>query len=249
MQFLICAVLGFLAELIDGTAGMAYGVSSNTFLRAVGIPSAVSSACVHISEMFTTLVSGLSHLRLKNINWKLFFMLLFPGIVGGVIGAYLLVNFESRVLDIIIDLYLIVMGAVILRKAFQTLERKREFGRYAMPLGLVGGFSDALGGGGWGPVVTSTLLASGHDPRQTIGSVNAAEFFVTVAETTTFVAMLGDLRRYLPIVAGLIVGGVIAAPIGAMLCKKLPVRWILAGVGALILFLNIIKLLQHTGIL
>ena len=232
MQFLICAVLGFLAELIDGTAGMAYGVSSNTFLRAVGIPSAVSSACVHISEMFTTLVSGLSHLRLKNINWKLFFMLLFPGIVGG-----------------IIDLYLIVMGAVILRKAFQTLERKREFGRYAMPLGLVGGFSDALGGGGWGPVVTSTLLASGHDPRQTIGSVNAAEFFVTVAETTTFVAMLGDLRRYLPIVAGLIVGGVIAAPIGAILCKKLPVRWILAGVGALILFLNTITLLQHTGIL
>ena len=125
MQFLICAVLGFLAELIDGTAGMAYGVSSNTFLRAVGIPSAVSSACVHISEMFTTLVSGLSHLRLKNINWKLFFMLLFPGMVGGVI----------------------------------------------------------------------------------------------------------------------------AAPSGAMLCKKLPVRWILAGVGALILFLNIIKLLQHTGIL
>ena len=155
MQFLICALLGFLAELIDGTAGMAYGVSSNTFLRSVGIPSAVSSACVHISEMFTTLVSGLSHLKLKNINWKLFFMLLFPGIIGGVAGAYLLVNFESRVLDILIDIYLIIMGAVILSKAFKTLKREREFGRYAYALGLVGGFTDALGGGGWGPVVTS----------------------------------------------------------------------------------------------
>ena len=249
MQFLICALLGFLAELIDGTAGMAYGVSSNTFLRSVGIPSAVSSACVHISEMFTTLVSGLSHCRLKNINWKLFFMLLFPGILGGVLGAYLLVNFESRVLDILIDIYLIIMGAVILSKAFQTLKKEREFGRYAYALGLVGGFTDALGGGGWGPVVTSTLLASGHNPRQTIGSVNAVEFFVTVAETTTFVAMIGDLQRYFPIVLGLIVGGVIAAPIGALLCKKIPVRGMLAGVGILILFLNIWKLLQHTGVL
>lgn len=249
MQFLICAALGFLAELIDGTAGMAYGVSSNTFLRAVGIPSAVSSACVHISEIFTTFVSGLSHLKLKNVNWKLFLMLLIPGIIGGVAGAYLLVNFESQTLDIIIDIYLIVMGAVILRKAFQAQNQKREFGRYAVPLGLAGGFSDAMGGGGWGPVVTSTLLASGHDPRQTIGSVNAAEFFVTIAETTTFVAMLGDLRRYLPIVAGLIAGGVVAAPIGAALCRRLPVRWILAGVGVLILLLNIIKLMQHIGVL
>ena len=132
MQFLICALLGFLAELIDGTAGMAYGVSSNTFLRSVGIPSAVSSACVHISEMFTTLVSGLSHWRMKNVNWKLFLCCCFRAYWGGVLGAYLLVNFESRVLDILIDVYLIIMGAVILSKAFQTL--KRSGNSAAMPM-------------------------------------------------------------------------------------------------------------------
>ncbi|MCD7867163.1 MAG: sulfite exporter TauE/SafE family protein [Clostridiales bacterium] len=249
MTIFLYILLGFAAELIDGTAGMAYGVSSNTFLRLTGMPSAVSSACVHSAEIFTTLVSGLSHLRLKNINWKLFWMLLLPGALGGIGGAYMLSNFESTILDVIIDLYLIVMGIVILVKAFQRQKLRKDYGRYACFLGLVGGFSDAMGGGGWGPVVTSTLLATGHEPRKTIGTVNSAEFFVTLAETTTFVAILGNFRSYFTIILGLIIGGVIAAPIGAVLCKKLPVRWILTGVGILVILLNVIKLLQHIGLI
>lgn len=221
MGIWVYILLGFAAEMIDGTMGMAYGVSSNTFLRTAGVPSAISSACVHVSEIFTTLVSGISHLTLKNVHRGLFFRLLIPGILGGAIGAYLLVKFESPVIDIVIDCYLIVMGFVILSKFFRKNVKEREFGNSAIPLGFVGGFSDALGGGGWGPVVTSTLIAAGHDTRKTIGTVNTAEFFVTVAETTTFVAMLGDFRSYTTIILGLIIGGVAAAPIGAYLCKKI----------------------------
>ncbi len=246
-QLLICIVVGFAAELIDGAMGMAYGVSSNTFLRSVGIPSAISSACVHIAELFTTLVSGLSHLRLKNVSRALFVRLLLPGIIGGALGAYLLVSFESSTLDAIIDVYLIVMGVVIFCKAFQKERPPREYGNYVCPLGLIGGFTDALGGGGWGPIVTSTLLATNHDTRKTIGTVNTAEFFVTVAETTTFVAMLQDFRSYTMVILGLIIGGVAAAPLGALLCKKVPVKIMLGFVGALVIFLNVVKLLQHAG--
>lgn len=242
-------ILGFFAQLIDGTMGMAYGVSSNTFLRSAGVPSAISSACVHVSEIFTTFVSGLSHLKFKNVHKGLFFKLLLPGIIGGALGAYLLVEYESHILDLIIDAYLIIMGCIILFKAFKKPEQSREFGNYAVGLGLAGGVSDALGGGGWGPVVTSTLLASGHDTRKTIGTVNTAEFFVTIAETTAFVALLNDFHSYTTIIAGLIIGGVLAAPLGAVLCKKLPVKKMLTIVGALVIFLNTWKLFQHTGIL
>lgn len=249
MNILIYILLGFMAEMIDGTMGMAYGVSSNTFLRTAGVPSAISSACVHISEIFTTLVSGISHLTLKNVHRGLFFRLLVPGAIGGALGAYLLSRFESSWIDIVIDAYLIVMGLLILSKLFKKACPEREYNSSAIPLALVGGFSDAMGGGGWGPVVTSTLLAAGHDARKTIGTVNTAEFFVTIAETTTFVAMLGDFRSYTTIIVGLIVGGVIAAPIGAYLCKKIPVKLMLGIVGTLVVVLNIYKLLSHTGVL
>ncbi len=248
-QLFICVIVGFAAELIDGTMGMAYGVSSNTFLRSVGISSAISSACVHIAELFTTLVSGISHLRLKNVSKTLFFKLLLPGIIGGALGAYLLVSFESSVLDIIIDIYLIIMGIVIFSKIFKKGNPTREYGNYVYPLGLAGGFTDALGGGGWGPIVTSTLLATDHDTRKTIGTVNTVEFFVTIAETTTFVAMLRDFNSYTMVILGLIIGGVIAAPIGAILCKKVPVKAMLGFVGVLVIFLNVVKLMQHTGMI
>ncbi len=248
-SILIFIILGFFAQLIDGTMGMAYGVSSNTFLRSAGVPSAISSACVHVSEIFTTFISGLSHLKLKNVHKGLFFKLLLPGIIGGALGAYLLVEFESHILDIIIDLYLVVMGIIIVSKAFKKPEKPREFGNYAIGLGVAGGFTDAMGGGGWGPVVTSTLLASGHDTRKTIGTVNTVEFFVTIAETTAFVALLRDFRSYTSIILGLIIGGVIAAPIGAYLCKIVPVKKMLLIVGLLVIFLNGWKLLQHAGLM
>ena len=249
MSIFIYIILGFAAEMIDGTMGMAYGVSSNTFLRMAGVPSAISSACVHCAEMVTTLVSGLSHLKMRNVHKGFLLKLLIPGAIGGALGAYLLVEFNSTIIDIIIDCYLIIMGIVIISKVFKKIAKPREYGNYAIPLGLVGGFSDAMGGGGWGPVVTSTLLASGHDTRQTIGTVNTAEFFVTLAETTTFVAMLGDFRNYGTIIVGLMVGGVIAAPLGAYLCKKIPVKPMLAIVGTLVVVLNTIKLLQHVGVM
>lgn len=244
-ELFLFIILGFAAEMIDGTMGMAYGVSSNTFLRSVGVNSAISSACVHIAELFTTLVSGISHVKLKNVSRNLFFKLLAPGIIGGVIGAYLLVSFESRILEIIIDCYLIVMGLVIFSKIFRKIGAPKEFGNSARYLGFAGGFTDALGGGGWGPIVTSTLLASGHDTRKTIGTVNTVEFFVTVAETTTFVAMLHDFRAYSTIILGLIAGGMAAAPIAALLCKKIPVKIMLGCIGAFVVFLNTIKLMQH----
>ena len=249
-KIFVFILLGFAAEMIDGSLGMGYGVSSNTFLRTAGVPSAVSSACVHVSEIFTTLVSGLSHLKMKNVHKGLFFRLLFPGILGGVIGAYLLVSFdESKTIDIVIDIYLLVMGGFIFAKIFRKLGEAREYGNYTIPLGFAGGFTDAMGGGGWGPVVTSTLLASGHDARRTIGTVNTAEFFVTIAETTTFVAMLDDIKSYTEIILGLIIGGVIAAPLGAYFCKKVPVKLMLGLVGALVIFLNSYKLFKHLGIL
>ncbi len=244
-ELILFILVGFAAQMIDGTMGMAYGVSSNTFLRSAGVGSVVSSACVHIAELFTTLVSGISHIKLKNVSKDLFLKLLIPGVIGGAIGAYALVSFESRILDIMIDVYLIVMGVIIFLKMFQKPKEPRAYGKYVGALGFAGGFSDAMGGGGWGPVVTSTLLASGHDTRKTIGTVNTAEFFVTVAETTTFVTMLHDFRSYATIIAGLIIGGVIAAPIGAVLCKKIPVRVMLGMIGALVIFLNTIKLIQH----
>lgn len=243
-QILLYIALGFCAEMIDGTAGMAYGVSSNTFLRSAGVPSAVSSACVHAAEMFTTLASGISHWRMDNVDKNLLRMLLVAGIPGGILGAWVLASFESTLLDGIIDVYLIIMGLVIFYKGLRMKHAERDFGAYAYPLGFIGGFSDALGGGGWGPVVTSTLLASGHAPRKTIGTVNTAEFFVTVAETTTLVVLVSSFVQYLWIVLGLIIGGVIAAPIAAKLTTKIPTRGILLFVGILVIVLNAWKLVM-----
>lgn len=248
MELILYVALGFVAQLIDGTLGMAYGVSSNTFLRTIaGLPSVVSSACVHFSEIFTTLVSGLSHLKLRNVSRKLFYRLLVPGVIGGALGAYLLSAFSNQMLDLVIDIYLVIMGVIIFTKAFKRPSKPREYGAYAYALGFVGGLSDAMGGGGWGPIVTGTLIASGHDTRKTVGSVNAAEFFVTIAETTTFAAMVVDFKAYSTIILGLIIGGIIAAPLGAILCAKLPVKWMMRFVGVVIIALNLIKLAQHAG--
>ena len=237
--FLIFLLVGFIAQMIDGTLGMAYGVSCNTFLLTAGIPPAIASASVHFAEVFTTLASGISHFKMKNIDKKLFLRLLVPGVLGGVIGAYILSNFDGGVIAPFVNAYLIVMGIVIIIKMITMKKDKkpREVGRAVYGLGLVGGFCDAIGGGGWGPVVTSTLVASGHDVKKTIGSVNTAEFFVTLAQSITFFTILGFMDNMVSIL-GLIVGGVIAAPFAAYFCKKIPVRPLLGIVGAVIIFLN-----------
>lgn len=243
--FLICLAVGFLAQLIDGTLGMAYGVSCSTFLRTFGVSSAVSSACTHAAEIFTTLASGISHLSMKNVSRALFVRLAIPGVIGGVFGAYILTSFDDRVIAPFISAYLVAMGLVIFLKMFRKKgAAEKKVGAWVCPLAFIGGTTDAMGGGGWGPVVTSTLLARDHDVRKTIGSVNTAEFFVTLAESITFFVTLGSIQEYLPSVLGLIVGGVIAAPFAALLCRKLPVRPLLGIVGLTIMGINGWKLTQ-----
>ncbi len=244
--FFICLLVGVLGQLIDGTLGMAYGVSCSTFLRTAGISSAVSSACVHVAEIFTTLASGISHFSMKNVNKALLLRLAVPGVLGGCIGAYLLTNVDDSVISPLISAYLVVMGIVIVSKMFRKNDEGggKKIGFWVCPLAMIGGFSDSLGGGGWGPVVTSTLVAANHDVRKTIGSVNTAEFFVTLAESVVFLLTLPDLRQFLPSIAGLIVGGIIAAPFGALLCRKLPVKPLLGVVGGVIILINSWKLVS-----
>ena len=243
-RFLLYVLIGFAAQMIDGTLGMAYGVSCRTFLKTVaGLPSALASAVVHVAEVPTTLASGLSHLRLKNVDKPLLLRLLIPGVLGGVLGAWFLSSVGDT-LEPFIDAYLIVMGVIILRKAFRHVQKERHIGKGVYPLGFAGGFLDATGGGGWGPVVTSTMVAVGHDVKKTIGTVNTAEFLVTVAETTAFAVLLSDFTSYWQTILGLIVGGVCAAPLAAWFCKKIPVRPLLAIVGLLIVGLNLYNLIH-----
>ena len=246
MIFLLYIVIGFAAQIIDGTMGMAYGVSCRTFLKtACGLPSAMASAVVHCSEIPTTLASGISHWRLKNIDYSLLLKLLVPGVVGGVLGAWVLSG-VGDVIEPFINVYLVVMGVIIIIKAFKKApETPKTVGGYIYPLGFAGGFLDAAGGGGWGPVVTSTMLATGYDAKKTIGSVNAAEFVVTIAETTAFFALVSDFTSYWRIILGLVIGGVCAAPLAAWLCKKIPVKPLMCVVGALVAGLNIYNLVVY----
>ena len=245
-MFLICLVAGIGAQLIDGTLGMAYGVSCSTFLRTAGISSAMSSACVHVAEIFTTLASGISHFSMKNVNVSLLLRLAIPGVLGGCLGAYVLTSFADSILSPIISAYLVVMGFVIVSKMFgkNDSDKEKKIGFWVCPLAMFGGFSDSLGGGGWGPVVTSTLVAANHDVRKTIGSVNTAEFFVTLGESVVFLVTLPDLSAFVPSILGLILGGVIAAPMGAVLCRKLPVKPLLGIVGGVIILINGWKLIS-----
>jgi len=240
LSILLYVLVGFVAQTIDGALGMAYGVSSNTFLLSLGLPPAAASASVHMAEVVTTGISGAAHWRLGNIDWKLVKRLLIPGVIGGVAGAYLLTAIDGDVLKPYISGYLLIMGAFILYKAFQNngyVNDGTHTARVSV-LGLIGGFCDAIGGGGWGPVVTTTLVARGKNPRLTIGSVNFSEFFVTLAESITFVLTL-TFSQYWQIILGLLVGGAIAAPLAARVTKHLPVKALMILVGSLIVILSI----------
>ena len=229
-------IVGFLAQLIDGSLGMAYGVSSNTFLLTLGMSPVLASASVHTAEVFTTLISGISHFRLGNVDIGLFKRLVIPGVIGGAIGAYVLVNIPTDIIKPIVSIYLLLMGLRILYMAYRNIILEKVSTKVGL-LGFIGGLFDAIGGGGWGPIVTTTLIADGNQPRKAIGSVNASEFFVTVVEAITFFLTLGSLQWN--IVLGLFGGGVIAAPIGAFVTRKVPSRWMLIFVGVLISLLSI----------
>lgn len=233
-------LVGFVAQLIDGALGMAYGVSSTTILNSLGVPQKFASAAVHAAEVVTTGISGFSHWRLGNVHFDLARRLVIPGVVGGVIGAYLLSNFEGDVIKPFVAIYLALMGLIIIYRAFRSLA-PREVRSWLLPLALVGGFMDAIGGGGWGPIVTSTLVARGNSPRFTVGSVNMTEFFVTTAQSITFIMALGSgqFMEYGKIILGLLLGGAAAAPLAAFAAKKLPHRPFMLLVGILIVVLNV----------
>jgi len=233
-DFYLFMGIGFLAQLIDGALGMAYGISCTTLLLNFGIPANIASASVHASEIFTTGVSGLSHIKYKNIDKKLFFQLVITGTLGAVIGAYVISGvLDGNFIKPYIAAYLLLLGIYIIYKGFSKKRTDKKPIKRAPLLALIGGFMDAIGGGGWGPIVTSNLLSQGKNPRKAIGTVNTAEFFVTYFATSIFIAFLGI--DHWQVIAGLIIGGVIAAPIGAYIVSKINKKAIFLLVGLLII--------------
>lgn len=245
--FISGLLVGVVAQLVDGALGMAYGITATTFLLSSGFSPAIASASIHISEIFTTGASALSHWQMGNINKKLFRSLIFPGVVGGLTGVFIITTIDAEVIRPWIAIYLLVMGFYVFIKAFKIVSFHSDVKkRKIFSLAFFGGFIDSLGGGGWGSVVSSNLLGSGHEPKKTIGSVNAAEFFLTVSTGTSFAILIGV--SYWEVVAGLIVGGIIAAPIAAKITSKLPTKFLMIFVGAMIMLLsciNIYKYLLH----
>ncbi len=227
--------IGFAAQLIDGALGMAFGVICSTLLVSVmGVPPARASAGVHLVEMFTTGASGISHALHKNVDWKLFTRLAVPGVVGGCVGAYVLSNIDASITRPIVMLYLTCIGFYLLFKALTyPKEPKVKQARVVAPLGLIGGFMDASGGGGWGPIVTSNLLIQGTDPRKTVGTVSTAEFFLTTSISVTFILTIG-LEAFTIVTGGLLIGGLIAAPFGAMIAKRIQLRSLMLMVGTVL---------------
>ena len=226
---------GFLAQLVDGALGMGYGVTCATVLNSMGISLPAISGSIHTAEMFSSGASGYSHYRFGNVNKKLFKALLIPGIIGAVAGAFLLSKFGdeySKIFRPVLAAYTLFLGVKILIAAFRK-KRKNKKVKHVGWLAGAGGFLDSFGGGGWGPLVTSTLISKGRTPRYVIGSVSITEFFVTLASALTFFSLIGI--SHIAIIAGLIIGGMIAAPIAAKLSGKLPVKAMFIGVGAMVI--------------
>jgi uncharacterized membrane protein YfcA len=222
-------LIGFAAQMVDGALGMAYGTISSTLLISMGVPPAMASAGVHAVETCTTGVSAISHAAHRNVNWRLFFRIVIPGVIGGVLGAYVLTRIDAEVARPLVLAYLLLIGLYLLYRGWYHKHVERE-PRIVEPLGLIGGFLDAAGGGGWGPIVTSNLMVQGSHPRYTVGTVNTAEFFLTMTISATFIYHLG-WEAITRATIGLLIGGVLAAPIGAIIAKRMEADRILVLVG------------------
>jgi uncharacterized protein len=235
-DFFLLLGIGFAAQIVDGTLGMAYGVITNTALLSIGLPPAQASALVHAAEIFTTGASAASHIYHRNVDWRLVLRLGVAGVAGAVLGAWILSNVDAGAVRPIIFAYLLVIGFYILYRAFRIPPPRDAPAAWTAPVGFVAGFLDASGGGGWGPVATTTLVGSGHAPRMAVGSVNATEFFVTTAAATTFFIELGasPLKNLVP----LVIGGLIAAPLGGWAVKKIPARALMIAVGILVVAIS-----------
>lgn len=241
--FLIYVGVGIGAQLIDGALGMAYGVSASSFLMATGVSPAVASASVHVSEVFTTGASAISHFRMKNVKADLFKKMVLPGMIGAAVGAYVLTAIDGNVVKPFVSAYLLIMGIVIIRKAYFPPQQSSTVKRLGI-LALIGGFLDSIGGGGWGPVVNSTLLGTGKlEPKYTIGTVNTIEFFVTSASAGIFTLFMG-IQNF-TVIGGLVVGGVVAAPLGAILVGKIKPKTLMLMVGILVIFLSLRTLVKY----
>ena len=234
--------VGFVAQLVDGALGMAYGVLTNTALLAIGLPPAQASALVHTAEIFTTSASAASHIYHRNVDWRMVARLGVTGVLGAILGAWILSNVDVTAARRFVYGYLLIMGVYILWKSMRIALAPRKPSGWTAPLGFVAGFLDASGGGGWGPMMTSTLVGSGHAPRYAVGSVNTTEFFVTVAAATTFFTELGSssLEHLIP----LVLGAVLAAPFGGWVVKRVPARGLMTAVGVLIVILSIVQLIR-----
>ena len=211
---------------------MAFGQISSTLLIAMGVPPAAASASVHTAETFTTAVSGVSHVAHRNVDWWLFVRIVVPGVIGGIAGAYLLTQISADTARPLVLAYLAALGLYLFYRGIMHRHTERR-PRVIAPLGLAGGFLDAAGGGGWGAIVTSNLLVQGSNPRKTIGTVNTAEFFLTVTISATFIAMLG-WEAFTMATVGLLIGGVIAAPFGALIAKRVNPDRLLTFVGLVV---------------
>lgn len=259
------AFAGFIAQLIDGSLGMGYGVTSTSLLLTLGLAPALASASVHLAEIGTSAVSGVSHWRLGNVNTRVLLMIGVPGGIGAFVGAVVLSNLSLDAARPMVSLVLLALGGVILIRFIhgRRVTAAREAGEAApaplgtrtqrrwalVPLGLVGGFLDASGGGGWGPVTTSTLMAASRmQPRKIIGTVSGSEFIVAMAASAGFLLALGSAGLDPAIVAMMLLGGAIAAPLSAWLVSRLDDRALGTGVGGLIIFLNLDRGLALFGV-
>lgn len=232
--FLWFVLAGFAAQMIDGALGMAYGVSCSSLLLYMGVPPKVASAAVHTAEVFTTGVSGLSHIRFRNLDIVLFFRIVFFGVLGAVVGAYLVSEIlDGSIIKPYIAAYLLILGFVIIYKGIRNKQKSSNEVKRAGGLALIGGLFDSIGGGGWGPIVTSNIINQGKCPRRTIGTVNTAEFFVTFSSTSVFMLLIGvDSWK---VVLGLVLGGILAAPIGAYFAAKINKRIMMIIIGIVII--------------
>lgn len=242
-EILLFMAIGFAAQMVDGAIGMAYGVTASSVMMSMGVPPSTASASVHVAEMFTTGASGFAHWRARNIRPELVWRLALPGMLGGALGAYLLTEIDGDIIQPFISIYLLAIGGLILWKALHPrLPRPDMAPNRVRALGVTGGFLDAIGGGGWGPMVASTLIGAGTTPRYAIGSTNLAEFFVTLTISATFVATIG--LHLWPAILGLVLGGVIAAPFAAMVTQRLPDKPMMILVAVIIMLLSLRNLVE-----
>ena len=241
-DMLLFIAIGFAAQMVDGAIGMAYGITASTVLISFGVPPATASASIHAAEVFTTAASGTAHWRMGNVDRNLVMRLAVPGMLGGAAGAFVLAEVAGDQIRPIVSAYLLIMGAVIVWRAIWRDRSNRKAPKHVGFLGLVGGFLDAIGGGGWGAMVTTTLIGRGATARFAIGSANAAEFFVSAIVTATFIATIG--LSLWPVIAGLVIGGVLAAPFAAYTTKHLPDQPVMILVGVVVVLLSLRTLLM-----